>query len=549
MSRRAPRRDGERRADAMASVRVGALGLRLVAPGLLEPSAPALQREAGEVFVPAVLRAMERRLARVYGARAIIRIRRLSIRCTLRPSELAAGDHAAQLGEELAAQIAATVPHPRGGTAAPSSAIAEIYRDRAHFTAVALTAAAERREGPDGVREEFAVVWRKVAQAAPAELVRILRRCQAAGTLAHVLARLDMPMLAALEPLAAVERAPAIMVAVRAAIAAKRRYPAVARRAASATRPGMPEVAHESPREGDAREPAIPSPAREDDIATDSEPPVDTVRPEGPTVRQPPTPAPASDHPDELPRPEATPALRKDAPIDAARDMLAHPPLVERMPSVPVADPDEPDPALPDASASYRSDWGRLLFLLNIAMRLELPERLWQVGADEGAALAAAFALLTGDEDCAPRLLHAAFPDAPPQPGEVPQWARDELAEGVRAAAPRLLGPDADLAALDERVALFEAQLSPGGYALAAWCAAIHLAFAEAMIGESLAPGALRERFACGCRIALDRETIGIFLPIDSIDLGLRRAGLEADPGLLPWLGKRIVFEFEGGEA
>ena len=62
----------------------------------------ALQRRAEDDFVPAVLSAMQRRLERIYGPRAVILIRRLSFRCALKPSAEAAAALAELLGEDLA---------------------------------------------------------------------------------------------------------------------------------------------------------------------------------------------------------------------------------------------------------------------------------------------------------------------------------------------------------------------------------------------------------------------------------------------------------------
>ncbi len=530
----------------MASVQVGALGLRLIAPRSLEPRAPALQREAGEVFVPAVLRALERRLARVYGEHAVIRIRRLSIRCALRSRELADGASAEQIGEELAAQIAATVPHPRRGGTAPAHAIAEVYRDAAHLAAVALAAAAERRAGPDGVREAIGQVWKRVCRAPPAERCRILRRCQAAGKLAAVLARLDLPALVALEPIVATGRPATIPVAVRAAIAAKRG--------------GAP--AHPS---ATAMAAPAPPPAGAPPVRTGSPDPAETARPSRRRAARPRKPAAAPAGPSGAATRTAPPSARTEASADARVTPAPDAPVPDgapRAPASPGHDAGEaaaPTPRPPPREAAiageaaeeiaeaWRTGWGPLLFLVNIALRLELPERLWRVGVDEGAALAAAFARLAGDaEDCAPRLLHAGFPAPPPPLPPLPQWARDELAEGVAEAAPRLIGAGGDVAA---RIALFEAQLSPGGFDLAGWCAAVLLAFAEALLGEPLAPGTIAARFAFPGRIERDGDVIRILLPMAAVDIDMRRAGLDADPGLLPWLGRRLVFAFEGGEA
>jgi hypothetical protein len=34
-------------------------------------------------------------------------------------------------------------------------------------------------------------------------------------------------------------------------------------------------------------------------------------------------------------------------------------------------------------------------------------------------------------------------------------------------------------------------------------------------------------------------------MPMEAIDIDLRRAGLDLDPGFLPWLGRKVEFVFE----
>jgi len=46
-------------------------------------------------------------------------------------------------------------------------------------------------------------------------------------------------------------------------------------------------------------------------------------------------------------------------------------------------------------------------------------------------------------------------------------------------------------------------------------------------------------------RIALAPEAMTIVLPMDRIDMALRRAGLDRDPGWVPWLRRAVRIEFE----
>ena len=44
--------------------------------------------------------------------------------------------------------------------------------------------------------------------------------------------------------------------------------------------------------------------------------------------------------------------------------------------------------------------------------------------------------------------------------------------------------------------------------------------------------------------IASDDE-VHVIMPIDAIDIDLRRAALDLDPGYLPWLERTVKLEFE----
>jgi hypothetical protein len=48
--------------------------------------------------------------------------------------------------------------------------------------------------------------------------------------------------------------------------------------------------------------------------------------------------------------------------------------------------------------------------------------------------------------------------------------------------------------------------------------------------------------------VEIGPDLICVRLPLSAIDLDIRRAGLDANPGLLPWLDKRLVIAFGSGE-
>ena len=59
--------------------------------------------------------------------------------------------------------------------------------------------------------------------------------------------------------------------------------------------------------------------------------------------------------------------------------------------------------------------------------------------------------------------------------------------------------------------------------------------------------GQLTDRyFARPATVEIDKETIRVMMPSDAIDLSVRRAGLDRDPGWVPWLKRTVKFLFRG---
>jgi hypothetical protein len=58
----------------------------------------------------------------------------------------------------------------------------------------------------------------------------------------------------------------------------------------------------------------------------------------------------------------------------------------------------------------------------------------------------------------------------------------------------------------------------------------------------------VREVTARPGRLIAEREHLVIIMPASAVELAHRRAGLDRDPGYVPWLRRRVGFEFAGGE-
>lgn len=535
----------------MAAIRVGKVALRLVAPESLRDQAGELRARAEHGFVPALLQALAARLRQRYGPHAVLRIPSLRLKLRMPASALEAAPWVERVCDDLAEQVQQWVDrHPPGQAPVGDRAAAQRFHDRAHEQAVRLVAAARRQLGPRGEVESFERLWAAVAAAPARECAAVLLRC------------------------AEVEGAPALLQRWSPAELQQvlRRLPAHAPAAwAQDLRQALRER-HEAaaPRRTRRREDELPAPQRAAQAEPAVAPPTEPMRSQT-TVSEvdapPAVPAPApgiEPRPLRAAAPADEPAAARAAPHPAALQEAAAPPRAGHRPApvAPVALPPPAAVAAPDAAplddtdaeplATWRSRWCGLLYLVNIAQRVELPERLWQVGVNEGDALAAMLARLAGGGEAALaepalRLLARAFPEAPAPLPPLPNWARDELMSGMAEAVARWPALRERGAELRARVAELQAWYGDGAvFDLAAWGAAWHQAVAEALLDERLAPAELAARFAGSGLIECEGDQLRVVQPLQAIDIDLRRAGLDADPGWLAWLGKRLVFVFDG---
>lgn len=526
----------------MDRVRVGAVALRLTAPASLRGAD--LERRAADEFLPAVLAAAERRLRARFGASAVIRVPRLDVRLRLVAGDMVSAEAIEAVGADIAEALAAravAMAETKGQARDPKRP--RHYADQVEFLALRLAAAAAGEVGPEG-REDPQAIWQEAAASGEAAEVATLARARAFDRLAPVLRWLGPERRAEL----VVRLGPRMpQDLVRALAPAPKRRPGARPEALAAPESTEPET-------------EVPRPAsvpRETAAGSDppAAPPHDISSPRrgkaagsGATSRA----VPAGGAPErsispgrrieagQQPDPASPPvADRKTTPApampDSGRETTAQTGPSREAPDELVADVDE------EPLYDLESRWCPLLGLVNLSLRLELPERLWKVGLDEGAALAAMFARLAGGgDDPAVRVLTPRFPEPARPPEALPGWARDELTQGCREAAAELAGAD-----LGPRITALAAWYGDGGWDLGAWGAALHLALAEARLGREIAPGALADVFGGAGRIVVDAETIRVIQPMEAIDIDKRLAGLDQNPGWLEWVRKRLELVFE----
>lgn len=538
----------------MLGVAVGKLDLKLTAPAGLRSRATELTTAAEQALIPAVLRAMERRLVQSYGDRAAIRIRSLNLNFKLATADLMSAGYAEAIGEDIAEQmLSMAVVETAAARSAGNDAPVRIWREARQLTAARLAMAARGETGPTEVKEVFAELWEAIANEPSQEIMLVLSGLAEAGELPAVLAKLPAVRLFWLNAQLISGAPPRVARAIAKALSTHRS------RSEPRARPrrdtdsqiverSQVEQSGKAGHRGSLKSAADPAPSPEVPETQDRAPPVPADRRRSET----------SDSTDRKPR--AMPG-RTAIPIPSTSledwPGAAQPVRSKTASAAPEPGPveaeigDDFDPVADFAPAwfSYPSTWCGLAYLLRIAIRTELPEALWQCGICEGDALARAFALIAGgDDDPVTRILSRRFPDAAGMIGHVPDWAYDEIETG---ALDRAIGFGADRATLVRRIAHFYAVFACGeARNLPAWLAAFLTANFEIATGIDVPAASPGQAFARDGCIVCEDDSVRIIQPVEeAIDVAIRRAGLDADPGWLPWLEKRLVFVFESEEA
>ncbi|MBK4216483.1 hypothetical protein JJJ17_11150 [Paracoccus caeni] len=516
-----------------------ALGLRL--PDQRRDQAGRLQDVVERRFLPAVLQSLRAELDATYGSDAVIRIPYLRLRLNVGPQNRDAAALARQLGRDLAGQVRDGIRVVRPGSPQHATADeARLWPDRAAFLASAMIAAVRRAPGPDGQVEPAADTVGAVLREPAGTVQAVMSHCEQANALEDVLTALPDAMLRELVKAAEGGLAPSIRRRIAEYLARQAREEPESRATSKESRKrtrsqaATPEQAGEGPPE----DKPIPS-SEGAKKAEPQTPKSDAVSPNTPQRRDP----LASSQPTAPTSPSqqsTTQTSRK-----AART-TPPPPDKEPQPSNAPHSPDSPTvppvhPASTDQMQVFETGWGGLVYLLNVALRLGMPEALWRIGVPEGEALAEMLAIASGtDEDPAATLPAPGFPQRPKPQGMVAEWARDEFCEAILTAV-RSLTDTTDLSVRIEarRAALAEDQT----WRLTEWAVAALVVTLHDLLSPEPAPS-----LEIPGRIEVTDTLIRICLPLGAIDLGLRRAGLDANPGYLPWLDRRVEIAFGSDE-
>jgi hypothetical protein len=203
-------------------------------------------------------------------------------------------------------------------------------------------------------------------------------------------------------------------------------------------------------------------------------------------------------------------------------------------------------PAVPVVSSeglhTVATDLAGIWYLARLVSELELAELLWQIGVREGDFLAHVVATIAGVErDPACSWFGGVF-DREPELDPIAAWAHQEIDSKLSATLERLgLEPPAQLrSALRCSVAGTDPRTADIVVRCAAAIAAL---FCTRLDGD-----VDLERLRCQLRVPGRMELadpLRVLMPMERIDIDLRRAGLDLDPGYLPWLQRKVVLSFE----
>jgi hypothetical protein len=170
--------------------------------------------------------------------------------------------------------------------------------------------------------------------------------------------------------------------------------------------------------------------------------------------------------------------------------------------------------------------FGGLFYLLNVLAEIDAGEILWTACLDERVFFRDMFLAIAGTEDPAAVLLSGAPPESVPAGSEEQcDAAIAALPRGAIWIQPGSSRPQQLIAALANSV-------------LDRFCR--NLDFDQLPVLEDL-----RSLLALRGRLVAEPEEVRLVLSFDAIDIRIRKAGLDRNPGWVSWLRKTVRIEFE----
>lgn len=530
-----------------------------------------IQQQVRENFAVAVINALERALHSRFHPDVILRVRELSVRWSLAMRQLSDPDYTRMLGEELAEQLAAQiVRQPAGDRLRPShSQSTVLFQNVTHLRAARLSDEIESKASAwfyDGFFMERDA-WSQARADGAAEIKRLVAFLERMGTLTSVLARFDAAQIrtaTAILPLS--EWPPEALGSIRASALEADSPSASAGRTPGPSLPSLDANPVEPPSTGGSamRERSPPAPGNRappahsdtaaDRINAEHENAGSTPRHDGPGSGD-----AESGMPDRR-------AAGRQPKVDGAAMCKLSAVSVDpgaRPASVSEGGPYSRDagPAIAGLAGPVETQFGGLFYLLNSVLELDFAEHLWCAGVKEGEFLCHVTRLILGADggrDPAPRILGGIRGEQDPALAALPAWAEAEIRTKSlgslrsllkRRQAPAIFSENLE-AKIDELAAGLHPLPGPGlpdqettrgvqhGASVVMW------AFLGRFV-ERLNRSAFIQILRVPGWIEPGPERIQIHLPLDRVDIRVRRAGLDFNPGYLPWLKRKLGLIFE----
>lgn len=181
-------------------------------------------------------------------------------------------------------------------------------------------------------------------------------------------------------------------------------------------------------------------------------------------------------------------------------------------------------------------------YLARLVLEIELAELLWQVGVREADFLAHVVAAVVGVDDIACRWFGGAFDDDPALDAIAP-WAESEIDSKLSASFAGL-AIDMPRSELVRAVGCVAPAADARTAAVVARCAAALVSVFCARLGVPPNVDLVRKYLCVPARMELD-DPLCVVIPMERINIDLRRAGVDRDPGYLAWLRRKVVLQFE----
>ena len=515
----------------MSGVQVGKLSFQLRAPETQRASADQLKIAAQDKLLRPVLARVGDRVTAKLGRDAEVYVRELRLKLRMKASELVSGAMLDSVVDDLVDHVISQMRRPkRRDPPAVFLAPVQAFSNSAQRFAVELIAAAERKPGLNGQKPGFEALWRRILAGQPRFVAQCLTECDRLDRLPGIFHKLPpnelMAVLTAIDDLASDDVLNAL-------------HSALANRTESQSEVMASVGDFETPEKGGDAKPLEKEngiPEREDQRG-DHRALVDPIIETDTT----PLSSDATAMPSQTSNaPHSEEANKSTAEQDSPSNREGNPG------KLPETDPPEVEGQGNVLPLVVNSNLCGLLYLVNTALQQGLPELFWRVGLSEGDALCAMFKVIVGEsDDPATDCLSPRYPGMPKPLPQLQDWAQQELNEGFSNTL-RRAAPDVDLA---DRATAIEVSLRHGSESdIASRGAGFLLAMAEHALGKPLNKDDWRGLFELQGRIVILDEAMTVYQTVDAIDLDVRRAGLDANPGWLPWLGKELNFVFADSE-